>query len=113
MSLPWFAFNIKDYLSDTMRLTTEAHGAYLLLILDYYESEGPSPDDDFILAAIAQQDPHLGVKYATVRAIGAASPLDIAGLATDTYVVGAWGKYTKAGGEVCYGPATMGTQVVA
>lgn len=54
MSLPWFAFNIKDYISDTMRLTTEAHGAYLLLILDYYESEGPSPDDDFILAAITK-----------------------------------------------------------
>lgn len=54
MSLPWFAFNIKAYLSDTMRLTTEAHGSYLLLMLDYYESEGPAPDDDDVLAAIAK-----------------------------------------------------------
>ena len=52
--LPWFAFNIADYVTDTMRLTTEAHGAYLLLMLDYYGTGRPCPDDDFILAAVVK-----------------------------------------------------------
>lgn len=55
--LPWFAFNIAEYIKDTMRLTTEAHGAYLLLILDYYGTTTPCPDDDFILAAVAKLSP--------------------------------------------------------
>lgn len=52
--LPWFSFFIKPYVSDTLRLTTEGHGAYLLLMLDYYQSGEPPPDDDFILAAITK-----------------------------------------------------------
>jgi uncharacterized protein YdaU (DUF1376 family) len=52
--LPWFAFNIAHYVTDTMRLTTEGHGAYLLLMLDYYATGVPCPDDDFILAALAK-----------------------------------------------------------
>src|SRR5258705_5434511 len=54
MSLPWFPFNVKAYVTDTMRLTTEAHGAYLLLMLDYYSNEAPAPDDDEILSAITK-----------------------------------------------------------
>lgn len=53
MSLEWFEFHPKSFLTDTMRLNTEAKGAYLLLLLDYYEKEGPAPDDDDVLAAIA------------------------------------------------------------
>jgi uncharacterized protein YdaU (DUF1376 family) len=52
--LPWFAFNIADYLKDTMRLSTEAHGAYLLLMLDYYGTGAPCPDDDYVLSAVAK-----------------------------------------------------------
>lgn len=52
--LPWFAFNIGEYVTDTMRLQTESHGAYLLLMLDYYARGEPCPDDDFILAAVAK-----------------------------------------------------------
>lgn len=52
--LPWFAFNIGDYVKDTMRLTTEAHGAYLLLMLDYYGTGAPCPDDDYVLAAVTK-----------------------------------------------------------
>jgi uncharacterized protein YdaU (DUF1376 family) len=52
MSLEWFEFHPKPFITDTMRLSTEAKGAYLLLMLDYYETEAPAPDDDEVLAAI-------------------------------------------------------------
>lgn len=54
MSLPWFPFHIKDYLADTMHLSTEANGAYLWLILRYYDVGGPLPDDDRKLAGITR-----------------------------------------------------------
>jgi uncharacterized protein YdaU (DUF1376 family) len=53
MSQPWFPFYVGDYLRDTGRLTTEAHGAYLLLILDYWANGSP-PDDDETLSSIAR-----------------------------------------------------------
>ena len=52
MGFSWFPFNIKDFMANTMRLNTEAKGAYILLILDYYERGSGPPDDDDILAAI-------------------------------------------------------------
>lgn len=52
MSLPWFAFNIKDFAANTKRLNTEAKGAYLELMLDYYQTEEGPPDDDEVLATI-------------------------------------------------------------
>lgn len=51
----WMPFYIGDYLGDTQRLTTEQHGAYLLLILDYWRN-GPAPDDDAVLAQITRLD---------------------------------------------------------
>lgn len=54
MSLPWFPFNINAYVTDTMALTTEGHGAYLLLMLHYYATEKPLPDRDTTLAAICK-----------------------------------------------------------
>lgn len=53
MSRPWFPFYVGDYIKDTARLTTEAHGAYLLLMLDYWTTGAP-PDDDEVLATIAR-----------------------------------------------------------
>jgi uncharacterized protein YdaU (DUF1376 family) len=50
----WMPFYVGDYLRDTGRLTTEGHGAYLLLILDYWTSGGALPDDDDQLAAITK-----------------------------------------------------------
>lgn len=52
----WMPFYIADYLADTTRLTTEQHGAYFLLILDYWRN-GPPPDRDGTLAQIAKLTP--------------------------------------------------------
>lgn len=53
MSRPWFPFYVGDYVRDTARLSTEGHGAYLLLMLDYWANGAP-PDDDETLASIAR-----------------------------------------------------------
>lgn len=50
----WMPFYVGDYLRDTGRLTTEGHGAYLLLIMDYWTSSSPLPDDDEQLAAVTK-----------------------------------------------------------
>jgi uncharacterized protein YdaU (DUF1376 family) len=59
--LPYMPFFVGDYLKETRRLTTEEHGAYVLLILEYWAKGGNLPDDDVQLARI------VGLKLPTWR----------------------------------------------
>lgn len=51
----WMPIVIGDYLGETQRLTTEQHGAYLLLMLDYWRN-GPPPHDVETLKTITGLD---------------------------------------------------------
>jgi uncharacterized protein YdaU (DUF1376 family) len=50
----WMPFYVGDYLRDTQHLDAEKHGAYVLLILSYWVSGQPLPDDDEHLATVAR-----------------------------------------------------------
>ena len=53
MSNLWMPLYVADYLADTGDLTTTEHGAYLLLIMQYW-TKGTLPDNDRILAQITR-----------------------------------------------------------
>ncbi|SAL59478.1 hypothetical protein AWB71_03289 [Caballeronia peredens] len=61
----WMPLYIGDYLADTNRLTTEQHGAYLLLIMDYWRN-GPPPDDEEILQNVTRLSKFLWKKHGPV-----------------------------------------------
>jgi uncharacterized protein YdaU (DUF1376 family) len=54
MSPPFLQFYVADYLADTSQLTTEQHGAYLLLLFAMWRSGGDLDPDDTKLARITR-----------------------------------------------------------
>lgn len=49
----WMPFYVGSYIKNTRRLKPAQHGAYLMLMLEYWNEQAPLPDNDEELATIA------------------------------------------------------------
>jgi uncharacterized protein YdaU (DUF1376 family) len=56
-ALPYMPLYVADYLADAAHLSTLGHGAYLLLIMTYWQRGSALPADDRKLARIARVSP--------------------------------------------------------
>ncbi len=54
MTAPYMPLFVADYLADTAHLTAAEHGAYLMLVMNYWQRGKPLPADDKKLARIAR-----------------------------------------------------------
>lgn len=55
-ALPYIQLYVADYLSDTQHLSLEEHGAYLLIIFNYWQRGKAPCDDDKRFASICSTD---------------------------------------------------------
>ena len=53
-ALPYMQLYVADYLADTMHLTVDQHGAYMLLIMNYWQTGKPLPDIDQRLQCVCR-----------------------------------------------------------
>lgn len=63
---PYFPFYAGDYLSDTLLLTLEEHGAYMKLLLVSWNNGEPLLDDDLLLARYLNITPKRWMKLRTI-----------------------------------------------
>lgn len=56
MSRPWMPLYVADYIADTRRLTTIEHGAYLLLIMEYWRKHCLPRDEALLQAIVGMSD---------------------------------------------------------
>ena len=56
-SLPHIPLNVADYLADTAHLTRAQHGSYLLLLMNYWQTEKPLNNEGDRLAIVAKMNP--------------------------------------------------------
>jgi uncharacterized protein YdaU (DUF1376 family) len=67
-ALPYMRLYIADYLADTAHLSAAQHGAYLLLIMNYWQTGRALPADDVKLARIARMTPKEWAEHGSVLA---------------------------------------------
>ncbi len=61
-ALPYMQLYIADYLADTMHLSTEEHGAYLLLMFNYWQTGKPIPKNRLAKIARVPNDRWLSIE---------------------------------------------------
>lgn len=61
-AIPFMPLYVADYMSDAAHLTTVEHGAYMLLIMTYWQRGEALPDDDKKLARICRLEPRSWLK---------------------------------------------------
>ena len=61
-ALPYMQLYVSDYLADTIHLSAEEHGAYLLILFNYWQTGAPIPEDRLSAAAKIPNGAWPGIK---------------------------------------------------